>query len=83
MTTTAPQPTFGDGLNSPRLDGAFSSQPRRALILLGTAMILQPVAGSLAIVWLTGGYGIVFGALMLAAGIQGRRPVIVEDAFLA
>lgn len=191
MTTTAPHPTFGDGLNSPRLDDAFSSQPRWALILrgiagllfgivafalpgitflmliamfagymlvdgvfaivsglkagregrrwwpfvlegvanlavgaialiwpgatalaliflvaiwsiftgillmfpnpsqtaggrillalaglasilLGIAMILQPVAGSLAVVWLTGGYGIVFGALMLAAGIRTR-----------
>ncbi|MBL8690027.1 MAG: HdeD family acid-resistance protein [Rhodospirillaceae bacterium] len=41
-------------------------------ILLGIAMILQPVAGSLAVVWLTGGYGIVFGGLMLAAGIRMR-----------
>jgi uncharacterized membrane protein HdeD (DUF308 family) len=41
-------------------------------ILLGLAIVLQPLAGSLAVVWLTGGYGLVFGALMLAAGIRAR-----------
>jgi uncharacterized membrane protein HdeD (DUF308 family) len=41
-------------------------------ILLGLAMVLQPLAGSLAVVWLTGGYGLVFGGLLLAAGIRAR-----------
>lgn len=50
-----------------------------ASILLGVAMILQPVTGSLAVVWLTGAYGIVFGGLMLAAGIR-TRPVSKVNA---
>lgn len=43
-----------------------------ASILLGAAMVLQPIAGSLAVVWLTGTYGLVFGSLMLAAGLRMR-----------
>lgn len=42
-----------------------------ASVLLGVAMVAQPVAGSLAVVWLTGAYGLVFGSLLLAAGIRG------------
>jgi len=42
-----------------------------ASVLLGIAMITQPVAGSLAVVWLTGAYGLVFGSLLLGAGIRG------------
>lgn len=48
-------------------------------ILLGIAMILQPLAGSLAVVWLTGGYGLVFGGLMLAAGLR-MRPAAKANA---
>lgn len=34
------------------------------------AMILQPVAGSLAVVWLMGTYGLIFGELLLGAGLR-------------
>ena len=46
-----------------------------ASILLGIAMIVQPIAGSLAIVWMVGLYGLVFGTLLLAAGLKSRRKI--------
>jgi uncharacterized membrane protein HdeD (DUF308 family) len=46
-----------------------------ASILLGIAMIVQPIAGSLAVVWMVGMYGLAFGTLLLAAGLKGRRAV--------
>ncbi len=41
-------------------------------ILPGIAMVLQPIAGSLAVVWLRGAYGLIVGALMLAARPTAR-----------
>jgi uncharacterized membrane protein HdeD (DUF308 family) len=43
-----------------------------ASILLGIAMIAQPIAGSLAVIWMTGMYGLIFGVLLLAAGLKSR-----------
>jgi uncharacterized membrane protein HdeD (DUF308 family) len=41
-------------------------------ILFGAALLYNPVAGALAVVWLIGAYAIVFGILLLAFGINLR-----------
>jgi uncharacterized membrane protein HdeD (DUF308 family) len=42
-------------------------------ILFGLALIIMPVAGALAVVWLIGAYAIVFGALLMALSIRLRK----------
>lgn len=37
-----------------------------------TALLYNPVAGALAVVWLIGAYAVVFGILLLAFGIKLR-----------
>lgn len=61
----------------PNPDHAVSTRVLIALagiasVLLGIAMISQPVVGSLAVVWMVGVYGLVFGGLLLAAGLKSR-----------
>jgi uncharacterized membrane protein HdeD (DUF308 family) len=41
-------------------------------VLLGVALVLQPDAGALALVWLIGAYAIVFGLGLLAFAWHGR-----------
>jgi uncharacterized membrane protein HdeD (DUF308 family) len=41
-----------------------------ASILLGIALLINPLAGVLAVVWIIGAYAIVFGALLIALGLR-------------
>jgi uncharacterized membrane protein HdeD (DUF308 family) len=41
-------------------------------VLFGLAMFLFPGAGALALVWIIGGYAVVFGVLLIALGLQLR-----------
>ena len=43
-----------------------------ASVLFGLAVAVFPAAGLLAILWLIGAYAIVFGILMLIAGLRAR-----------
>jgi uncharacterized membrane protein HdeD (DUF308 family) len=47
------------------LAGVFS-------ILFGAVLLLNPVAGALAVVWIIGGYSIVFGVMLMALGFKLR-----------
>lgn len=47
------------------LSGVFS-------VLFGAALLWNPLAGALAVVWLIGAYAIVFGVLLLALGFKLR-----------
>lgn len=42
-------------------------------ILFGLALMLMPVAGALAVVWLIGIYAVIFGLLLLALAFRLRR----------
>jgi uncharacterized membrane protein HdeD (DUF308 family) len=39
-------------------------------VLIGIALVVNPMAGALAVVWLIGAYALVFGALLLALGFK-------------
>jgi uncharacterized membrane protein HdeD (DUF308 family) len=41
-------------------------------IAFGLLLLLRPAAGTLAVVWLLGGYALLFGALMIALGFKMR-----------
>jgi uncharacterized membrane protein HdeD (DUF308 family) len=41
-------------------------------VLFGVALVINPVGGALAVVWLIGAYAIVFGALLIALGFRLR-----------
>jgi uncharacterized membrane protein HdeD (DUF308 family) len=41
-------------------------------VLFGAFVVITPRAGALALVWLIGGYAIVFGVLLIALGLQLR-----------
>jgi uncharacterized membrane protein HdeD (DUF308 family) len=43
-----------------------------ASVAFGVVMALQPQAGALALIWLIGGYALVFGVLLLALGFRLR-----------
>ena len=42
-------------------------------VLFGLALILMPVAGALAVVWLIGAYAVAFGVLLMALALRLRR----------
>jgi len=42
-------------------------------ILFGVALVVNPVAGALAVVWLIGAYALTFGVLMIALGLRLRK----------
>ena len=42
-------------------------------VAIGVLLLIYPVAGAFAIVWMIGAYAIAFGALLVALGIQLRR----------
>jgi uncharacterized membrane protein HdeD (DUF308 family) len=44
-------------------------------LLLGVAILLQPAAGALALLWWIGGFAIVFGVLLVALAFRVRRTV--------
>jgi uncharacterized membrane protein HdeD (DUF308 family) len=41
-------------------------------VLFGLALIVRPVTGALAVIWLIGAYSIAFGALMIVLGFRMR-----------
>jgi uncharacterized membrane protein HdeD (DUF308 family) len=41
-----------------------------ASVLFGTALLFNPNAGALAVVWLIGAYAVVFGILLVALGVR-------------
>lgn len=41
-------------------------------VILGILLALNPVSGILAVLWMIGAYAIVFGALMIVAGLRAR-----------
>jgi uncharacterized membrane protein HdeD (DUF308 family) len=41
-----------------------------ASILFGAALLINPIAGALTLVWLIGAYSIVFGVLLIALGLR-------------
>jgi uncharacterized membrane protein HdeD (DUF308 family) len=42
-------------------------------IIFGVLMALQPGSGALALVWLIGGYAVVFGVILIALGLRLRN----------
>jgi uncharacterized membrane protein HdeD (DUF308 family) len=42
-------------------------------LALGLAMFLWPKAAAVALAWILGGYGVIFGGLLLALGLRLRR----------
>ena len=40
---------------------------------LGILLFLQPAAGSLALIWMIGGYALVFGVLLVILGLRLRN----------
>lgn len=41
-------------------------------ILLGVALLLQPVAGGIALIWMIGTYAVIFGVLLISLGFRLR-----------
>ena len=41
-------------------------------ILLGVLLVIQPVAGTLAVIWIIGAYSLVFGVVLIALGVRLR-----------
>jgi uncharacterized membrane protein HdeD (DUF308 family) len=55
-------------------------------IIFGILLVINPGAGALAVIWLIGGYAIVFGSLMIALGFRLRglaKSVTVGNADFA
>lgn len=50
-----------------------------ASILFGVALLFNPAAGALALVWLIGAYAIVFGVLMIVLGLRLHSMVRSAD----
>jgi len=50
-----------------------------ASILFGLALLFNPAAGALALVWLIGAYAIVFGVLMIVLGVRLHSMVRSAD----
>lgn len=50
-----------------------------ASILFGVALLFNPAAGALALVWLIGAYAIVFGVLMIVLGVRLHSMVRSAD----
>jgi uncharacterized membrane protein HdeD (DUF308 family) len=44
-----------------------------ASVLFGILLIIQPGSGALALIWLIGGYALVFGVLLIILGFRMRR----------
>lgn len=42
-------------------------------VVLGVALILQPLAGSLALMWIIGGYALIFGFVWISLGLRLRN----------
>ena len=41
-------------------------------ILLGVLLVIQPVTGTLAVIWIIGAYSLVFGVVLIALGVRLR-----------
>ena len=52
-------------------------------ILFGSALVLQPGAGGLALIWLMGAYALVFGVVLIALGFRLRNREIPSDRPMA
>ncbi len=50
-----------------------------ASVLFGLALLFNPVAGALAVVWLIGAYSIVFGVLLIVLGVRLHNLVRSAD----
>ncbi len=51
-------------------------------VVFGVLCVVQPVAGALSILWLIGGYAIVFGALLVMLAFRLRNVAVkIEQAF--
>jgi uncharacterized membrane protein HdeD (DUF308 family) len=50
-----------------------------ASVLFGVALLVNPLAGALAVVWLIGAYAIVFGVLLIALGLRLHNLVRSAD----
>lgn len=48
-------------------------------IALGVLLILQPAAGSLALIWMLGAFELVFGAVLIALGLRLRNRELPTD----
>ncbi len=46
---------------------------------LGILLILQPLAGSLAIIWMIGAYSLIFGVLLVSLGFRLRNREIANE----
>ena len=52
-------------------------------ILFGVALILQPAAGGIALIWLIGTYQLIFGVLLIALGFRLKNGQLPSDRPLA
>ena len=52
-------------------------------ILFGVALILQPAAGGVALIWLIGAYQLIFGVLLIALGFRLKNGQLPSDRTLA
>ena len=52
-------------------------------ILFGVALVLQPAAGGLALIWLIGAYQLIFGVLLIALGFRLRNRELPSDRPMA
>jgi uncharacterized membrane protein HdeD (DUF308 family) len=51
-------------------------------VVFGVLCIVQPVAGAMSLLWLIGGYAIVFGALLVVLAFRLRNVAVkIEQAF--